>query len=315
VKKIAYVFPGQGSQFVGMGKDFYDNFKIARETFEEVDDALSYKLSKIIFDGPIEELTLTEHTQSALMVVSIAIARVVEEVTGRKIKEIASFVAGHSLGEYSALCAAGAISLRDTAKLLKIRGKSMQEAVPQGQGAMAAILGAELEEVTNICNNASKYGICEIANDNCPGQIVISGSTIAIEKAIEEFTALGKKAIKLAVSAPFHCSLMLPVKEKMKAALDNTIIKAPEVLLIPNVIVQPTNDSQIIKQSLIDQVAGRVRWRETIEFLNINKIDTIVEVGAGKVLSGMVKRCTKEISCFNIQNINDIELVLPEVVS
>lgn len=307
----AFVFPGQGSQNVGMGKALYDAFAEAKEVFQEVDDTLNYKLSKIIFDGPIEDLTLTEHTQPALMATSIATLRVLLKQGGKPLAHYCNFVAGHSLGEYSALAAADSLSLADTAKLLKIRGRSMQEAVPAGQGAMAAVIGLDFADVEAVVQMASKTGICELANDNSPGQVVVSGDKAGVE-AGEAFAKEkgAKRYLLLNVSAPFHCSLMQPAANQMAAALAETKIKSPVVPLVANVTAQPTLDPEMIKKQLVSQVTGRVRWRETVEYLAAKGIASTIEIGAGKVLSGLSKRIAPTVEGISVQSPEDIEAFL-----
>lgn len=304
----AFVFPGQGSQFVGMGKELADNFATAREVFEEVDDALGEKLSTIIFEGPMEELTLTQNTQPALMATSIAVSRIIEKESGSDISKLCSYVAGHSLGEYSALCAARAVSLSDTAKLLRIRGNAMAEAVPAGKGGMAALIGVDFEQASQIAQEVSQYGDCQAANDNGGGQVVISGKMEAIDKAVEIAPGLGaRKAVKLPVSAPFHSNLMDPAAKIMQEALSNAQFSEPCVPLIANVTADIVTDTQEIKDLLVKQVTGMVRWRESILKLKSLNVENIVELGAGKVLSGLVKRIDKEISGSSIQSADNIE--------
>ena len=305
--KTAFVFPGQGSQSVGMGKEFYDNFPIARQTFQEVDDALNQKLSDLIFNGPLDELTLTANAQPAIMVTSIAILRSLQHERGQKIADLCQYVAGHSLGEYTALCAAEAISLSDTAKLVKLRGQTMQTAVAPGIGAMAAILGMELERINEIVQEVSQHGlICQIANDNCPGQVVISGHLEAVDLACAQIIAAGNKAIKLPVSAPFHCDLMEPVKEVMTEALYNCKIIHPKVPIIANVLADGISEPDHIINCLVEQISGMVRWRESIITLKELGIENITEVGAGKVLTGINKRIDSSLNLKNIQSVNDI---------
>ncbi len=305
--KTAFVFPGQGSQNVGMGKEFYDNFAAARQVFEEVDDALKQKLSKIIFEGPIEELTLTANAQPAIMATSMAILRSLQQERGQKITDLCEYVAGHSLGEYTALCAAESISLGDTAKLVKLRGQTMQNAVAPGVGSMAAVLGMDLDKINEILQEVNQHGlVCQIANDNCPGQVVISGHLEAIDLAIERIVAAGNKAIKLPVSAPFHCSLMDPVKEVMLEALYNCKIIIPKVPLIANVLADGIREPDHIINCLVEQISGMVRWRESIITLKELEIENITEVGAGKVLTGINKRIDSSFTLCNIQSINDI---------
>jgi [acyl-carrier-protein] S-malonyltransferase len=306
--KSSIIFPGQGSQHIGMGKDFYDNFTVAKNIFEEVNDALNYNLSDIIFNGPIEDLTLTQHTQPALMAVSIAILETIKSELKTDIDRFANFVAGHSLGEYSALCATNSISLSDTAKLLQIRGESMQTAVPKGKGSMAAILSMEENEVDILCKEVSnEIYMCQIANDNCPGQIVVSGHTEAIDKLIEAVTSKSKKAIKLSVSAPFHCSLMDPVQIIMDNALSNTTIHQPILPLVANVTANIVTKPIDIKNNLVTQVSSRVRWNESMNFLISSGVDNFIEIGAGKVLSGLMKRIDKTKQALNISTVDDMK--------
>lgn len=305
--KTAFIFPGQGSQFVGMGKDLADSFVIAKHLFQEVDDALNQNLSKIIFEGPMEELTLTFNAQPALMAVSMAIIKILQYELKFKLDKYCDFVAGHSLGEYSALAASDALSTTDTAKLLRIRGAAMQEAVPAGQGSMAAILGLTIEEVKKIVQQAKQGYICDIANDNCEGQIVISGHNYAIDKAIEICAAQGKKAIKLPVSAPFHSQLMLPAQGIMIEALAETKILPPAVPLVANVIAEAVEDGNVIRELLEQQVTEMVRWHESIIYMHQNGVRNMFEIGAGKVLTNMNKRINKEIKTTSIQTPHDIE--------
>lgn len=306
--KTALVFPGQGSQSVGMGKEFYDNFPIAKQVFEEVDDALNQKLSTLIFNGPIEELTLTANAQPAIMTTSIAILRTLQHETGKSITDLCNFVAGHSLGEYTALCAAEALSLRDTAKLVKLRGETMQNAIAPGVGAMAAVLGMELEQLKEILNTINRANsVCEIANDNCPGQIVISGHLTAIDAAIVKILAAGNKAIKLPVSAPFHCSLMDPVKKIMEKALNNIQVSPTKIPLIANVLASQVTQPNHVINCLVEQISGMVKWRESVIELKNLGVENIIEIGAGKVLNGMNKRIDGNFNLLNIQSINDIK--------
>ncbi len=306
--KRALVFPGQGSQQVGMGKALYDAFPSARLVFEEVDETLKQRLSSVIFEGPEDALTLTENAQPAIMATSIAILRVLEKETGFKPSTYANYVAGHSLGEYTALCAAGTFSLADTARLLKLRGQAMQKAVPAGEGAMAAILGLEEDMVQEVVNEASAFGVCAIANDNSPGQIVISGAIAAIEKAAVIAKDKGaKRAVLLPVSAPFHCPLMQPAARAMETALANTTMLPPSVPLIANVTAQAVRDPAAIRALLVEQVTGRVRWRESMLTLAAEGVTSALEIGAGKVLTGLIKRTTKEIEASCITEPQDIE--------
>lgn len=291
----AFLFPGQGAQAIGMGKDLAENFLVSKNVFEEVNDALGQDLSGLIWDGDIETLTLTENAQPALMATSIAAIKALE-AEGIKFDQ-ASYIAGHSLGEYSALCAAGSLSLTDTAKLLRIRGKAMQDAVPFGLGAMAAILGLDFETVSQITNSSSDDQICQAANDNDPGQVVISGHKNAVDQTIELAKDAGaKRAVLLPVSAPFHCSLMQPAAEIMAKALNDIKLEDPIVPLVANVRANEQNNGDMIKDLLIEQVTGSVRWRESIEFMSSKGVSEVFEIGAGKALSGMVRRINREIS-------------------
>ncbi len=305
----AFTFPGQGSQAVGMGQNLADAFAAAREVFEEVDDALGQKLSALMWRGEGDELTLTENAQPALMAVSVAVMRSLEAEAGLDLGKHASFVAGHSLGEYSALAASGAITLSDTAKLLRIRGLAMQKAVPVGEGAMAALLGLDLTVVEDKVMDADqKDGICAIANDNAPGQVVISGETAAVDAAIERAKEAGaKRAMSLPVSAPFHCALMAPAADAMAEALANVTIAPPRVPLVANVIAEATSDPDTIRELLVKQITGRVRWRESVLWLGDHGVSTLVEAGAGKILSGMAKRINRELQNFPIATPEDLE--------
>ena len=301
----AFLFPGQGAQAIGMGKDLAENFLVAKNVFEEVNDALNQDLSALIWDGDIETLTLTENAQPALMATSIAAIKALE-AEGIKFDQ-ASYIAGHSLGEYSALCAAGSLSLTDTAKLLRIRGKAMQDAVPFGLGAMAAILGLDFETVSQITNSSSNDQICQAANDNDPGQVVISGHKNAVEQTIELAKDAGaKRAVLLPVSAPFHCSLMQPAADIMAKALIDIRLNDPIVPLIANVRANEQNNGDIIKDLLIEQVTGSVRWRESIEFMSSKGVSEVFEIGAGKALSGMVRRINKEINVNQVFDTNSV---------
>lgn len=307
---IAFTFPGQGSQAVGMGKELADNFAEARAVFDEVDDALGQKLSEIMWNGPEETLTLTANAQPALMAVSIAVMRVLE-ARGLNLADKVSFVAGHSLGEYSALAAAGTFSLADTARLLRIRGNAMQAAVPVGAGAMAAIIGLEHSDVAQICDEASKVGICQIANDNGGGQLVISGGKDAVEQAAAAASAKGaKRAIMLPVSAPFHSALMGPAADAMSEALAAVARKNPVVPVIANVRAAPVSDADEIVKLLVEQVTGQVRWRETVEWFAANDVTTLYEIGSGKVLTGLARRIDKSVNGIAVNSAADIDTVL-----
>ncbi|PIB24975.1 [acyl-carrier-protein] S-malonyltransferase [Amylibacter kogurei] len=298
----AFVFPGQGAQTIGMGKEFADQYASAMAVFQEVDDALGENLSKLIWEGDIAELTLTHNAQPALMATSIAAMRALE-AQGVDINA-ADFVAGHSLGEYSALCAAGAISLTDTAKLLRIRGNAMQDAVPVGLGAMAAILGLDFAAVQEIATKASADGdICQAANDNDPSQVVVSGHKAAVERACDLAKEAGaKRAMLLPVSAPFHCALMQPAADAMAAALAEVDVKTPTVPVIANVLASATSDADEIKKLLVQQVTGSVRWRESVEWMGANGVTEVFEIGAGKALSGMIRRINRDINCVAVNN-------------
>ena len=304
----AFIFPGQGSQQLGMGKDLADAFSVAREVFEEVDDALSQKLSSVMWGEDKDALTQTTNTQPALMAHSIAAMRVLESEQGISLEEDAMFVAGHSLGEYSALCAAKAISLADTARLLRIRGEAMQAAVPAGKGAMAALIGVDIETVEKALEDVKSEGICEIANDNAPGQVVVSGEGAAIDAICANAKSFGAKiAKKLPVSAPFHCSLMAPAAQKMEAALAAASIDSPVPALIANVTAREALDADDIRALLVRQVTGQVRWTESAQYMSGAGVDSFVEVGTGKVLCGLIKRIAKDAQLQTIGTAADIE--------
>ena len=306
---ITFVFPGQGAQVIGMGQTLARAYLKSRIVFEEVDDALNFKLSKLIWDGEIEELTLTENAQPALMATSIATLRAMEEegISSNSVK----YFAGHSLGEYSALCAAGALDLADTARLLRLRGKSMQKAVPIGVGAMAAILGLDFELVEKIANEASQRQVCQAANDNDPNQVVISGNLEAVERAIILAKEKGaKRALILPVSAPFHCELMQPASDVMAEAFSKVSFKIPSSPIVANYTALPVVDPSEIQNLLIKQITGRVRWRETINFISRNGVDKVIEIGSGKALTGMIRRINKDINCYNIGSSDDLNKFL-----
>jgi [acyl-carrier-protein] S-malonyltransferase len=306
--KKALLFPGQGSQVVGMGKEFATQFANAREVFEEVDSALNEKLSALIFEGPQQTLTLTENAQPAIMATSIAVLRVLQKEYGFDVAKQAAFVAGHSLGEYSALCAAGALSLTDTARLLRLRGKSMQQAVPAGKGAMAALLGVDYTMAVEIANEAAQGEICSVANDNAPGQVVVSGTRSAIERAIEIAKGKGaKRAMMLEVSAPFHSPLMAPASGVMAEALSVAKLSTPCVPVVANVTAKAETNPEIIRQLLVDQVTGMVRWRESVSYLKSQGVTRVIEIGAGKVLSGLNKRIEPEMETLNVGTPADLE--------
>jgi [acyl-carrier-protein] S-malonyltransferase len=307
----AFIFPGQGSQAVGMGRDLAAAFAAARAVFEEVDEVLKQKLSKLMFEGPIEDLTLTENAQPALMAVSLAVLKVLEAEGGIILKEKAILTAGHSLGEYSALAAAGAFSVSDAARLLKLRGQAMQKAVPAGQGAMAALLGVELAVAQEICDEAAASDIIGCANDNGGGQVVISGTKAAVERAIEIAKTKGvKRAMLLPVSAPFHCALMAPAADAMAAAFEATPPGTPIIPLIANVTAAKVTSPEEIKTLLVQQVTATVRWRESVLAMAALGVDSFVELGAGKVLAGLVKRITPDAATISAGSPADIEALL-----
>ena len=306
----AFVFPGQGSQAVGMGKALADAFPAARAVFDEVDAALGEKLSALMFEGPEADLVLTANAQPALMAVSLAVTRVLEAEAGLDLARDAKFVAGHSLGEYSALAAAGAFSLADAARLLRLRGKAMQAAVPVGQGAMAALLGLDYETGVAVAAEAQAEagGVCQIANDNGGGQVVASGSKAAVDKAIEIAKGKGaKRAMLLAVSAPFHCALMQPAADAMAEALAKTNIVAPKVPVVANVVAAAVSDPTEIRDLLVKQVTGTVRWRECVGYMAANGCDRFVELGAGKVLTGLLKRLADGATGMSVGSPQDVE--------
>jgi [acyl-carrier-protein] S-malonyltransferase len=304
---VAFVFPGQGSQAVGMGKSLADTFAPARRVFEEVDAALGQKLSETIWNGPGETLMLTENAQPALMAVSLATLRVLEVEAGFDIGRDAGFVAGHSLGEYSALAAASSLTIADAARLLRLRGRAMQKAVPVGVGAMAALVGVKFDEAEAIAADASAAGVCTAANDNGGGQVVLSGEKRAVEGAVEIAKARGvKRAMMLPVSAPFHCSLMQPAAEVMAAALSKVSVKPPRVPLVANVLAQPTNDPAEIVRCLVEQVTGTVRWRESVLFMVHAGVTVFYEIGAGRVLTGLIKRIAETAEASSIGAPEDI---------
>ncbi len=305
---LAFLFPGQGSQAVGMGKDLAEAFATAREVFQEVDDALSQKLSGLMFEGPEAELTLTENTQPALMAVSVAAARVLEKDFGVDLAAKGSYAAGHSLGEYSALCALGALGLADTARLLKLRGQAMQKAVPVGEGAMAALLGLDLDVAQAVVDEAAQGEVLGCANDNGPGQVVISGKKTAVERALDVAKARGgKRAILLPVSAPFHCALMQPAADAMQAALERVALNPPRLPVVSNVTAKGESNPADIKKLLVAQVTGLVRWRECTLWLGQQGVQRAVELGTGKVLAGLVKRIEKSIEASSLNAPADLE--------
>ncbi|NCY25317.1 MAG: [acyl-carrier-protein] S-malonyltransferase [Alphaproteobacteria bacterium] len=306
--KKALLFPGQGSQVVGMGAELAKNFKVARDVFEEVDAALGEKLSALIFEGPQETLTLTQNAQPALMATSIAALRVLQTEQGFDMAKQAAFVAGHSLGEYSALCAAGSLTLTETARLLRVRGKAMQAAVPAGMGAMAALIGADADVANAIASEAAQGDICCVANDNGGGQVVLSGSRAAVLRAVELAKGKGvKRAVLLEVSAPFHSPLMAPASGVMDAALSAVKFAAPVVPVVANVTAKAESDPELLRRLLVDQVTGMVRWRESMQYLAAQGVTRVVEIGAGKVLSGLMKRIAPEVEAMSVGTPADLE--------
>lgn len=307
----AFMFPGQGSQSVGMGRELAESFDTAREVFQEVDDALKQKLSRLMWEGPQEDLTLTENAQPAIMAVSLAVARTLEKQGGFKLADKAAFVAGHSLGEYSALAAAGAFTLSDTARILKLRGQAMQRAVPVGEGAMAVLLGLEFDAAAEVAGEAAQGEVCTAANDNGGGQVVVSGTKAAVERAIEIAKTRGaKRSMLLPVSAPFHCPLMQPAADEMAAALAEISMTAPSVALVANVTASRVADADTIRKLLVEQVTGMVRWRESVLYMEAQGVTDFIEVGAGKALAGMVKRIAKEPQISSVGTPADVETIL-----
>ncbi len=305
---LAFVFPGQGSQAVGMGRALADAFGQARETFEEIDDALGQNLFRLMCDGPEDELTLTENAQPALMAVSLAAIRVLEGHCGLDIADKAAFVAGHSLGEYSALAAARTFTVADTARLLKTRGQAMQAAVPVGEGGMAALLGVDLDAAHSLAEAAAEGEVCSAANDNAPGQVVLSGHAGAIARAVEKAGDFGaRRAVPLQVSAPFHCSLMQPAAEKMAEALAAVNAAPPIIPVIANVTAEPVQDPDAIRRLLVDQVTGMVRWRECVLKLKESGVEKLVEVGSGNVLAGLTRRIDRDLEAVSVSDPEGIE--------
>jgi len=310
----AFVFPGQGSQAVGMGVELAAAFVTARDVFQEVDEALGQNLSRLMREGPETELVLTENAQPALMAVSVAVARVLEKDGGKPLASLSSYVAGHSLGEYSALAAAGALKIADTARLLKLRGQSMQKAVPVGVGAMAALLGIELDQAQAACAEAAQGEIVAVANDNGGGQIVVSGHKAAVERTVEAAKARGcKRGMLLPVSAPFHCPLMQPAADAMQAALEGVALAPPRVPLVSNALASALSDPEAIKLQLVNGVTGMVRWRESVLYMKSKDVEALVECGTGKILSGLVKRIDKEMTGLALNTPADIEAFLKTV--
>ena len=308
---LAFTFPGQGSQTVGMGRALAASYPEARAVMEEVDESLGQKLSRIMFVGPEAELTLTENAQPALMAVSLAVLRVLEARTGSALAGMARFVAGHSLGEYSALAAAGTFSLGDAARLLKIRGRAMQKAVPVGAGAMAALIGLDLAAAEAVATAAAGDRVCAVANDNAPGQVVVSGDTSAVERALELAAARGlRRGVPLPVSAPFHCRLMQPAAEVMARELAATAMRPPAVPLVANVTAAPVSEPKEIRQLLVRQVTARVRWRECVARMRAEGVDTLVELGAGRVLTGLARRIDRSLTAMSLGIQEEIEAFL-----
>ena len=303
-----FVFPGQGSQAVGMGKELAGAFAAARHAFEEVDDALDHRLSRLMFEGPEEDLTLTENAQPALLAVSMAVTRVLAEEGGVHVSAASRFVAGHSLGEYSALAAAGALTLPDAVRLVRTRGRAMQEAVPVGEGAMAALLGLDFDDARAVAEEAQAGEVCTAANDNAPGQVVISGARAAVERALEIAAERGaKRAIMLPVSAPFHCALMKPAANVMAGALAEVEMHAPVVPLVANVSAAEVTEPDEIRALLVEQMTGTVRWRESMLYMKEQGVEAFVELGAGKVLCGLVRRIDRDLSCASLGAPREIE--------
>ncbi|MDD2870289.1 ACP S-malonyltransferase [Neomegalonema sp.] len=310
----AFVFPGQGSQTVGMGRTLAEAFPAAREVFQEVDEALGQKLSRIIWEGPEEDLTRTENAQPALMAVSTAVARAVAAEGKLKLADHAAFAAGHSLGEYSALVATGALELAEAAQLLRLRGQAMQKAVPQGEGAMAALLGMDLEPALELAEAAAEGEVCQVANDNSPGQVVLSGAKAAVERAIALAPGRGaKRAILLPVSAPFHCALMQPAAEAMAEALARAKIEAPTLPIVCNVTAEAVEDPETIRHLLVEQVTGMVRWRESMLWLRGQGVETLVELGAGKVLTNLARRIDPALKGLAVGEPADVEAFLKTI--
>jgi len=315
---LAFVFPGQGSQAVGMGQALAAAFPVARHTFEEVDDALGQGLSKLMAQGPDDDLRLTENAQPALMAVSLAVIRVLESEGNLTLADKAAFVAGHSLGEYSALAAAGSLELADAARLLRRRGQAMQQAVPVGEGAMAALLGLDLEAAQEVAGEAVAQGegseVCAAANDNAPGQVVLSGHTAAVERACEIAKSKGaKRAVMLPVSAPFHCPLMAPAADVMAEALAGVQVKMPAVPLVANVTASHLSDPEEIRRKLVEQVTGMVRWRESVTYMAGQGVEKIVELGAGKVLSGLTRRIDRSLTGLSVETPEEVEAALAQI--
>jgi [acyl-carrier-protein] S-malonyltransferase len=311
---VAFVFPGQGSQDVGMGRELAEAYGAAREVFEEVDAVLSQNLSQIMWEGPKETLTLTENAQPALLAVSMAVMRVLEQEKGFSLKGKVKFVAGHSLGEYSALAAAGAFSLADAVRLLKLRGQAMQSAVPVGKGAMSALLGVGIDVARKVAQAAAQGDVCQIANDNEPLQVVLSGDKSALDRVLEVGKQFGvRRTVPLPVSAPFHCALMQPAADAMAEALASVDVQVPIVPVVANVIAEPVTDPAEIKMRLVEQVTGTVRWRECVTYMTANGVTDIYEVGVGKVLAGLVKRTEKTLNAISIGTPAEVDAALDQL--
>lgn len=311
---VAFVFPGQGSQVVGMGRELAEAYGAAREVFEEVDAVLSQNLSQIMWEGPKETLTLTENAQPALLAVSMAVMRVLEQEKGFSLKGKVKFVAGHSLGEYSALAAAGAFSLADAVRLLKLRGQAMQAAVPVGKGAMSALLGVGIDVARKVAQAAAQGDVCQIANDNEPLQVVLSGDKSALDRVLEVGKQFGvRRTVPLPVSAPFHCALMQPAADAMAEALASIDVQVPIVPVVANVIAEPVTDPAEIKMRLVEQVTGTVRWRECVTYMTANGVTDIYEVGVGKVLAGLVKRTEKTLNAISIGTPAEVDAALDQL--
>jgi [acyl-carrier-protein] S-malonyltransferase len=309
--KRAFVFPGQGSQQPGMGRDLAEAFTPARLLFQEVDDALSQNLSRLMFEGPESDLTLTENAQPALLAASLAVIRVLEAEGGFDIAKQVAYVAGHSLGEYSAHAAAGTVSVADAVRLVKRRGQAMQKAVPVGEGAMAALLGLDIEAAREVAAGTTGHGVCVVANDNCPGQIVVSGHRAAVERAVELAAERGgRRSIMLPVSAPFHCPLMAPAAEVMEGALAEILLQPPRVPVVANVTAAPTSDPKEIRELLVEQVIRMVRWRETVLLFKEREVEEIVEIGAGRILAGLVKRIDRELPASSVGTAAEVEALM-----
>lgn len=308
----AFTFPGQGSQHVGMGAALAERYVSARAVFDEVDEALGKSLFRLMAEGPEDELTLTENAQPALMAVSMAAVRVLETEKGLNIADCASYVAGHSLGEYSALAASGSLPLADAARLLRLRGQAMQQAVPVGEGAMAALLGPDLDTARQIAEEAAEGEVCQVANDNAPGQVVLSGTKAAVDRAVEIAKAHGaRRSVLLPVSAPFHCALMQPAADAMAEALADVKLETPRVPVIVNVLAEPETDPERLRRNLVEQVTGTVRWRETVEFMVANGVGRVYEIGAGKVLSGLARRINRDLDTHAVGTPDELEAAAP----